>query len=64
MKYEEAVKRLTEIIEKMEKGDIDLDDTLKMYEEGQMLLKLCKEKISNAEGKLMKIKENGEITNL
>ena len=58
-KYEDALKELSQIVERLERGDIPLDETIKYYEEGQKLLKFCKEQLSTAEGKLLKIGEKG-----
>ena len=59
MKYEEALQKLSGIVEKLERGDIPLDETIKYYEEGQNLLKTCKEHLNAAEGKLFKLTQNG-----
>lgn len=61
MKYEDALKKLTEIVNKLEGGDIPLDETIKYYEEGQKLLKFCKEELSVAEGKLKKVTDEGNV---
>ena len=34
IKFEKALKRLEEIVEKLEEGDLDLDQSLKLFEEG------------------------------
>lgn len=50
--YTEAVLRLETIVSTLERGGMGLDDTLKLYEEGAELLKLCKSELAEAEGKL------------
>ena len=50
--YTEAVLRLEAIVSTLERGGMDLDETLKLYEEGAELLKLCKSELAEAEGKL------------
>lgn len=47
--FEEAMKRLAEISEKLEKGDAALDESLTLFEEGTALIKLCNEKLDAAE---------------
>ena len=59
MKYEEAIKKLNEIMEKLESGDIPLDKTFEFFEEGKKLLNFCKKQLSEAEGKLLKITKSG-----
>ena len=62
IKFEAALKRLEEIADKLERGDIPLEDSLKLYEEGQKLIKLCREKLSKAEAKVKElIKKNKEF---
>ena len=50
--YTEAVLRLETIVSTLERGGMGLDDTLKLYEEGAELLRLCKSELAEAEGKL------------
>ena len=52
MKYSNAVERLEEIVQSLERGGIQLDETLKLYEEGAMLLEFCQQELASAEGKL------------
>ena len=50
--YSDAVQRLETIVTTLERGGMGLDETLKLYEEGAELLKLCKKELAAAEGKL------------
>ena len=50
--YSDAVQRLETIVSMLERGGMGLDETLKLYEEGAELLKLCKKELAAAEGKL------------
>ena len=52
MTYAEAMKRLEEIVAALEAGGTDLDETLKLFEEGSNLLKECQKELSEAEGKI------------
>ncbi|MEE9224712.1 MAG: exodeoxyribonuclease VII small subunit [Bacteroidota bacterium] len=52
--FESSLKRLEEIVETLERGDIPLEDALTMYEEGIQLSKVCVEKLTQAELKLKK----------
>lgn len=49
MKFEEAVKRIDEIIALLESKDISLEDSLKYYKEGAELIGSCKKELDNAE---------------
>ncbi len=50
--YEEAFKRLQEIIQLLEGGEISLDDSIKYYEQGMFLKNHCEKKLKNAEMKI------------
>jgi len=50
--YTEAMQRLETIVTTLERGGMGLDETLKLYEEGAELLRLCKTELSAAEGRL------------
>ena len=53
--FEEALKRLEEIVELMEQGNVPLDEVMKMYEEGVAISKECLEQLNNAELKLKRL---------
>ena len=62
-KFEDALKRLEGIVRKLEDGDLPLEDSLKYFEEGVKLSRLCARKLDEAEKKvevLMKEK-NGSL---
>ncbi len=50
--FEQALARLEEIVQKLEKGDLPLEDSLGLYEEGIRLSKLCHGKLEEAEGRI------------
>lgn len=52
LKFEEALKKLEQIVEGLEQGKISLEDSLKKYEEGIKLAKFCSEKLQEAEKKI------------
>ena len=58
--YTEAMQRLEAIVTTLERGGMGLDETLKLYEEGADLLRLCKTELSTAEGRLNEL-QLGEI---
>lgn len=59
LKYEEALTKLNQIVDKLERGDVPLDETIKYFETGQKLLKFCKDKLNQAEGKLFELTDSG-----
>jgi len=61
--FEKALKRLEEIVSTLENGDVSLEDSIKMFEEGMELARFCSERLNQAEKKLMKLakKEDGSF---
>ena len=52
MSYNDAMKRIEEIVAALEAGGTSLDETLKMFEEGAMLLKECQQELEQAETRI------------
>ena len=52
MNFEEAYTKLEEILEKMTKADVSLDNALAYYDEADKLLKFCSKKLDEAEKKI------------
>jgi len=50
--FEQAMKRLEEIVEKMESGDLPLEDLIVRYEEGMKLVKICQGRLAAAEQRI------------
>jgi len=48
-RFEEALNKLEKIVSKLEKGDIPLEDSLKLFEEGIRLSRFCNQKLDEAE---------------
>ena len=53
--FEEAMKRLDEIVIRMEQGSATLEESLAMFEEGTALVKLCSKKLDDAELKVVRL---------
>jgi exodeoxyribonuclease VII small subunit len=51
-KFEDSLKRLETIVGQLEKGDLPLEDSIKLFEEGIRLSAVCKEELDAAEGKV------------
>ena len=60
MNYEQSVKRLEEIVSTLESGNLSLDDSLKLYEEGAVLSENCRKMLSQAKLKIKNINEVAE----
>ena len=60
IKFEEALKRLEEIVEELERGDLSLDDSLAKYEEGIRLSVICTRKLEAAKKKVELLVKTGE----
>ncbi|HHU21618.1 MAG TPA: exodeoxyribonuclease VII small subunit [Acholeplasma sp.] len=58
VKFEELLKELEQIVLELEKGDLSLEESLKKYQRGIELSKLCKEKLEEA--KEVVVKNMGE----
>ena len=54
--YNEAAQRLEAIVAALERGGMGLDETLKLYEEGAALLKICQQELMSAEGRLNELR--------
>ena len=52
LKFEQALERLEKLIESLEEGELGLDDSLKVFEEGMELTAHCEEKLTEAENKV------------
>jgi exodeoxyribonuclease VII small subunit len=52
IKFEKALGRLEEIVEELEKGEIELEKSLEIFEEGIKMTRLCSKKLDEAEKKI------------
>jgi exodeoxyribonuclease VII small subunit len=60
MSFEDAMKRIEEIVDELEKGDLALDDSLKRFEEAVKLARVCHNKLEGAEKKVSMLIKSGE----
>jgi exodeoxyribonuclease VII small subunit len=51
-RFEDALKQLEDIVARLEKGELALEDSLALYELGIGLARLCHAKLEEAEGKI------------
>ena len=63
LNFEESLARLEEIVRALENGEKSLDDSMKLYEEGVRLIRVCSSELDSAEAKIKILKEtlSGEI---
>ncbi|MBR3112128.1 MAG: exodeoxyribonuclease VII small subunit [Methanobrevibacter sp.] len=62
LSFEESLEQLEEIVNKLESGNVPLDDAIDEFTKAMNLVKLCNAKLNNAEEAIAKIvKDNGEI---
>ena len=60
-KFEDALAKLEEIVKKMESGDLSLEDSLKSFEEGIRLVRVCSRKLDEAQRRVeLLLQEEGE----
>jgi exodeoxyribonuclease VII small subunit len=58
--FEEAVARLEEIVRELESGDVPLEASLKLFEEGVELARLCQSLLDQAEGTVSRLVDGVE----
>lgn len=60
-KFEDSLKKLEHIVDKLEKGDLALEESLKLFEEGIRLSRFCTKQLEEAERKVdILLKGNGK----
>jgi exodeoxyribonuclease VII small subunit len=61
-KFEDAMKELEEIVKRLESGDLSLEESLKIFEEGIALSRYCFKKLEEAEKKIsILINDGGDV---
>ena len=63
LKFEKAMTRLENIVDELERGDLDIDKSLEIFEEGIKMSRLCTKKLNEAEAKIQKLTKDkkGEL---
>lgn len=56
MSFEEALKQLEKIVDDLERGDVPLEESIRIYERGEALKKHCDTLLKSAEDKVEKIR--------
>jgi exodeoxyribonuclease VII small subunit len=62
--FEQAMEELEEIVSKLEKGELSLDDSIEYFQKGVELSKFCSKRLDEAERRITILieNENGELT--
>lgn len=55
MKYEKAVSKLEEIVDKMERDELDIDQLSEQLKRAKVLVKLCKDKLTKTDEEIKKL---------
>jgi exodeoxyribonuclease VII small subunit len=58
--FEQLLKRLEDIVNRLERGDVALEDSLRLYEEGLKLSTACSERLAQAELTLKRLTKNAK----
>lgn len=62
LSFEESIEKLEEIVNKLENGDVPLDEAIDEFNKAMQLVKVCNEKLNSAEEAIAKIvQDNGEL---
>ena len=60
LSFEESLAKLEEIVRHLEKGDMPLSDSLKLFEDGTALLASCSKMLDDAEQKVVKLRKGSD----
>lgn len=60
MTFEASLKRLDEIVSRMERGDVPLEEALSLFEEGTALVKSCTKLLDEAELKIVRLTKRND----
>ena len=57
LSFEDSMQRLDEIVKALEKGDVTLNDSMAMFEEGTALIRRCTELLDSAQQQVVRLKK-------
>ena len=60
IKYEEAIRQIEEIVDRLENDDIDIDTLVPELKKAQKLIKMCKDKLTKTEEEVKKILDEAD----
>lgn len=62
VRFEDAQRELEQIVERLERGDADLDEAIKLWERGEELYKVCVARLDAAHGKIEELARRVDST--
>lgn len=62
--FEKSMNELEKLVDKLEQGELSLEESLKQFEKGIQLTKKCQKALSDAEQKVMMLNENNELEDI
>lgn len=60
LSFEQAMQELEQVVSRLERGEVALDESIRLYERGALLRKRCEEKLKEAEEKVHAITLDAE----
>jgi len=60
--FEQAQRELERIVERLERGDVDLDETLALWQRGEELYRLCRTRLDGAQGRIEELARQAKNT--
>jgi exodeoxyribonuclease VII small subunit len=60
--FESAQRELERIVERLERGQVELDETIALWERGEELYRFCRSKLDGAQGKIEELARRVEAT--
>ena len=61
MNFEDNLKKLEQLVAKMESGDMTLDDMIKAFEEGRKLVDTCQKDLESIRQRIEKVTKSGAV---
>ena len=58
--FEAAQRELEQIVERLERGEVELDELTTLWERGEQLYRLCADQLSSAQGRIEELSRRGE----
>jgi exodeoxyribonuclease VII small subunit len=59
--FEQAQRELEQIVERLERGEANLDEAIQLWERGEELYKVCVDKLDAAQGKIEELARRSEV---
>ena len=62
LSFEQAYTQLQQVIQKLESGELSLDESVTLYEQGRLLSMRCQTLLDNAELRIKRLQEDGSLS--